>query len=288
MAEFFEGKFRRAKLKTKNITSKPGRVCANKVMTNPNPFVPKGSLLEQQSQRRSRLKLAVFCVLAVSVTGLVAMLIQGCKRENPEAGANPPPADSGLPALDLTNAPPPETNAPVFLPPVPTNPAPVVVAPPPPPPVDTGGSEYVVVAGDTLGKIAKAHGISVKALEAANPGVDPKKLKIKQKLVIPASTKSADTTQAAPAGAVEAGGETYVVKSGDTLSKIAKKHGTTIKALQAANNLSTTKIKVGEKLKLPAKADSSAPAPTTDATAAPGLPPVAAPAPVTPAPTPGR
>ena len=52
-------------------------------MNNPNPFVPKGSLLEQQSQRRSRLKLAVFCVLAVSVTGLVAMLIQGCKREKP-------------------------------------------------------------------------------------------------------------------------------------------------------------------------------------------------------------
>ena len=44
-------------------------------MSNPNPFVPKGSLLEQQSHRRSRLKLAVFCVLAVSVTGLVAMLI---------------------------------------------------------------------------------------------------------------------------------------------------------------------------------------------------------------------
>ena len=52
-------------------------------MNNPNPFVPKGSLLEQQSQRRSRLKLAVFCVLAVTVTGLVAALIQGCKREKP-------------------------------------------------------------------------------------------------------------------------------------------------------------------------------------------------------------
>ena len=60
-------------------------------MNNPNPFVPKGSLLDQQSQRRSRLKLAVFCVLAVSVTGLVAMLIQGCKREKPEDALTPPP-----------------------------------------------------------------------------------------------------------------------------------------------------------------------------------------------------
>jgi len=44
-------------------------------MNNPNPFVPKGSILEQQSKRRSRFKLAVFCVVAVSVTGLTAMLI---------------------------------------------------------------------------------------------------------------------------------------------------------------------------------------------------------------------
>ena len=50
-------------------------------MNNPNPFVPQGSLLEQ-NKRRSRLKLAVFCVLAVGVGGLAAMLIQGCKRDS--------------------------------------------------------------------------------------------------------------------------------------------------------------------------------------------------------------
>ena len=68
-------------------------------MSNPNPFVPKGSLLDQQSQRRSRLKLAVFCVLAISVTGLVAMLIQGCKR-------TPPDDNSNNPTLTDTNATP--------------------------------------------------------------------------------------------------------------------------------------------------------------------------------------
>ena len=54
-------------------------------MSNPNPFVPKGSLLEQQSKRRSHLKIAVSCVLAVGIVGLLAMLIQGCKRDtNPD------------------------------------------------------------------------------------------------------------------------------------------------------------------------------------------------------------
>ncbi len=251
-------------------------------MNNPNPFVPKGSLLEQQSRRRSRLKLAVFCVLAVSVTGLVAMLIQGCKREKPADELNQTPVvDTNPPAMMDTNPPVVDTNPPVPVPPVVTNPPPVPLAVEP-----VAGSEYVVVAGDTLAKIAKAHGVTLKALEAANPGVDPKKLKIKQKLVIPASGKSAEMTP----GAADAGGELYTVKSGDTLAKIAKAHGTTVKAIQAANNLSTTKILVGHKLKMPAKAEVVAPAPVPDTSAAPVLPPVVAPAPApsAPAPAPGK
>ena len=61
------------------------------------------------------------------------------------------------------------------------------------------------------------------------------------------------------------GGEAiYIVKSGDTLSKIAKRNGTTIKAIESENGLSTTHIKVGQKLKIPAKEEAapvSAPAP---------------------------
>ena len=261
-------------------------------MNNPNPFVPKGSLLEQQSQRRSRLKLAVFCVLAVSVTGLVAMLIQGGKREQPSSDNPLPPVvetSTNLtpPVMDLSsNLAPPLTpsNTVVIPPPVPTTPPPTT----PPPAVETPGSEYVIVAGDTLGKIAKAHGTTAKAIEAANPGVDPKKLKIGKKLVIPASTKSAEAAPAAPAGAVESGGEVYSVKSGDTLSKIAKKHGMTPKALKAANNLTTDRINVGQKLKLPAKSETAAPAPAAETTAAPAPPAVSAPATPAPATTPGK
>jgi LysM repeat protein len=68
------------------------------------------------------------------------------------------------------------------------------------------------------------------------------------------------------------GEEAYMVKSGDTLTKIAKAHGTTVKAIKAASNLTTDHIKVGQKLTIPAKAEAAAPAP--------------APAPAAPAPTP--
>ncbi len=264
-------------------------------MNNPNPFVPKGSLLEQQSARRSRLKIAVFCVLAVSVTGLVAMLIQGCKRETPVSDqplvdTNMPAIDTNIPAID-TNVPPPlapQSNA-VVNPPL-MVPPPIATTPEAP-----AGGTYEVVSGDTLAKIAKKNGVSLKALENANPGVDARKLKPKQKLNLPPSAKSADAVSGAPAGGAApsevSGGETYTVKSGDTLSKIAKKTHVTLKALRSANPklASTDHIHVGDKLTIPAKTEAATPAPAvTETSAAPMLPPTPAPtpAPMTPAPTP--
>jgi LysM repeat protein len=253
-------------------------------MSKPNPFVPKGSLLEQQSQRRSRLKLAVFCVLAISVTGLVAMLIQGCKRtpepeDNGSASTmtdtNSMPSDTSTNAMTDTNLPPTGSNQPVAYTP-----------PPPPPVVDNtpATTEYVVMTGDTLSKIAKHNGVSLKALEAANPGVDSKHLKVKQKLVIPAPTKPADMSSGSTgssAGAMsESEGEMYTVKAGDTLGKIAKAHGTTVKALEEANNLNTTKINVGKKLKIPGKAEAAPVAPVDNTPAA--VPPAYTPVPASP------
>ena len=46
--------------------------------------------------------------------------------------------------------------------------------------------------------------------------------------------------------------EAYVVKKGDTLSEIARRQGTTVAALQKANNIrDPNKISVGMKLRVP-------------------------------------
>jgi LysM repeat protein len=50
--------------------------------------------------------------------------------------------------------------------------------------VDANGN-YTVAPGDTLSKIAKKFATGVDALEAENPGLDPKKVKIGQKIKIP-------------------------------------------------------------------------------------------------------
>jgi len=274
-------------------------------MNNPNPFVPKGSLLAQQSQRRSRLKIVVGCVVAIGSLSLVALLIQGCHRESPEA--QNPPLDTNTPSFDTNALPPIDTNTPpmaapstngmaaVPMPPAAPTVVPPVVTPPVEPPA-AAGAEYTIVAGDTLAKIAKKNGTTVKAIEAANPGVDPKKLKVGKKLVIPGGSASAAPASGAAtmsAGSSETGGTTYVVKSGDTLTKIAKKNGVTVKALRAANPkiASTSHINVGDKLIIPGKAETAPAAPAPDTSAQPVVPPPApAPAPVTPgtAPAPGH
>ena len=271
-------------------------------MNNPNPFVPKGSLLELQSKRRSRLKLGVFCVLAVGIAGLAAMLIQGCKREesenSPDTSQSQPPVDTNSYAETDTNPPSMEASNPPVEPtppgqtevtPPPPTPPPAPVAPPTPPPAE---SEYVVVKGDTFAKIAKANGVTLKALEDANSGISPTRLKIGQKLVLPAGTSTTGATTAAEtaSGASSGGDEVYTVKSGDTLTRIAHRNGVTVKALMTENNLTTTHIKVGQKLNIPAKAE-AAPAevntPPSTATPPPSTEPMpSAPAPTTPPPPP--
>jgi LysM repeat protein len=246
-------------------------------MNSPNPFVPQGSLLELQSKRRSRLKFAVFCVLAVGVTGLTALLIQGCKREQTQVENQPPPFETNESAMNPNLPPPVETSN--LPPPVeasnPPVPPPVVTTPPVAPvetqPAQPAETEYVVVKGDSFWKIAKKNGVSVKAIEAANPNVDPNRLKVGQKITVPAPSSTAESAPAAgmtgSAGA-DNSGPIYIVKSGDTLSRIAKRYNTTVRAIESENGLSTTRIKVGQKLKIPtqpseAPAPSPAPAPTT-------------------------
>jgi len=131
--------------------------------------------------------------------------------------------------------------------------------------------EYTLVKGDTYSSIGKKFGVSVKALEAANPTMPATKLMPGKKIQVPAPTIAAattTTTTSAP-GAIAESSDTYVVKSGDSLTAIAHGHSTTVKALMAANNLTTTRIRVGDKLHLPAPKASAPPAVPTDSTSVP-------------------
>jgi len=207
--------------------------------------------MEQKNKGRAKVKIAVFFVLAIHGIGLLALLMQGCKKE-PATAAVEPTNNIAAPDFAPTSA-PPMVDTSTLPSAVPSNPPPVVDLAPVPQAV----TEYTIVAGDTYGKIAPRFHVTVAALTAANPGVDPTKLQVGKKIKIPppaSTTATTTTTSVTPAN-----GETvYAVKSGDTLSKIATDFHTTVKALRAANNLKTDSIRVGQKLVIP-KSNGAAP-----------------------------
>jgi LysM repeat protein len=225
------------------------------------------------------MKIAVLFSISLSVMALMALLIQGCRKpsdtaDNTGADTNATPSlPTNPPDLGSNTAmtPPPDTNPP---------PAPQPLPPPPPPVAQT--EDYTVIKGDTFASIAKKSGVTSKAVQDANPGVDARKLKIGQKLHIPAGSPASAPSAASGVSAAadpNAGGElTYKVKSGDTLTSIAKHFHVTVKAIQSANNLTTTRITVGKPLKIPG-ASVAAPAQAPVETLPPPAVPVATSAP---------
>ena len=220
-------------------------------------------MMEQENKNRSRVKVAFFWVVGIHVAVImVALLAQGCKREQPT-----PPTDIVDTTMETdTNLFPTDASLPPYSEPIPE--APVDMPPAVVVPATPAVTEYVIQKGDTFYGIAKQYGVSMKAIQNANPTVEPTKLKPGQKIVIPPVTST-------PAGAgvtaiTESGEQIHVVKSGDTLSSIAARYHTTVKEIRAANNLTTDKIYVGDKLKIPVKVEAPAtPPPITEPYPAP-------------------
>jgi LysM repeat protein len=248
-------------------------------MNTPSPLIPQGAT---PPRGKSSLYFKILMILSVHVVVIGGMLLQGCKDTSTKDQAS---KDGSVSAADATS--PAASNAASTTPipaDVPTtitqnisNAYAAPAAPATPPPSSMAGAmppakstdltapapqgetkDYVIAKGDTLAVIAHKSGLSLKALMEANPSVNPKKLQIGQKLQIPAGTAAmaaTTTTGATPAtttDAAPADGSMYVVKSGDTLMKIAKTHGTSFKRIMAMNDLKTTSIRAGQKLKMPA------------------------------------
>lgn len=115
--------------------------------------------------------------------------------------------------------------------------------------------KYVVKRGDMLSSIAHKHGVSVKELSKLNNITNPNKVKVGQELMLPGQSGAKSVvTKATPKSVVASDGmKVYTVVKGDVLSRIAVRHGTTSKELMTKNELTSDKLKVGQKLVVPAK-----------------------------------
>jgi membrane-bound lytic murein transglycosylase D len=119
---------------------------------------------------------------------------------------------------------------------------------------------HTVKSGESLSIIARKLRVSRNDLAEANYLKTTSKVRAGQRLVVPrmptaallaqASTSDAPVTAAALVveDADEIPPTLYKVRAGDTLSAIARRHGTTVDQLKALNNLKNTALSVGARL----------------------------------------
>lgn len=106
-------------------------------------------------------------------------------------------------------------------------------------PAYADGGTYTVQPGDTLLKIARTYDIDVGKLAAANGLRWNSWVYTGQQLVIP---DDAGQNDAATSDATADAATVYIVKAGDTLYSIARRHATTVADLRTANNLAQSNL----------------------------------------------
>ena len=111
--------------------------------------------------------------------------------------------------------------------------------------------EHRVRRGETLGEIAGRYNVSLNLVMAANTGIEPRRLRVDQRIVIPVS-EAARRGGANPIhipSARSARPTYHTVRSGESLSIIARRYRTTVSALQRLNGIENSSvIRVGERL----------------------------------------
>lgn len=118
---------------------------------------------------------------------------------------------------------------------------------------------YRVRKGETLGKIARSQNTTIGILLKLNAMKLHDSLPAGRLLKVPAAqtgTQTAEKRNAAgkPSASGKPARSVYLVKKGDTLSAIARRHGTTIRALMEINRLKASDpLPAGRELVLPGK-----------------------------------
>lgn len=138
----------------------------------------------------------------------------------------------------------------------------------PEPPPAAMATTYTVRRGDSLWEIARRHNVSINALLDANRLPQNAVIQPGQELVIPAGglTPAAPTRDPVVNEPLPGGATTYTVQRGDSLSRIAQRHGTTVAELRRLNNISGDTIRIGQRLVVPERrAGAVAPTPAMPA-----------------------
>ncbi len=266
------------------------------IMKETNPIIPPGLNFEGASRGRSNMRMAVIVVVLLHVALFTGILFNACKQKDEAAEGLKSTAEQ----MAEIAGPAPTIKSESLPDPVPTPPigsgsvqstadhwqqpatrnwrrfridrscrcrseTNTAIPPTIPPPPVTGTTEHAVAKGDSFYSIGRKYGVGMNAVAKANPNIIPTRLRIGQKIIIPAATPGrwlrcpyADAPNV------------HTVKRGDTLGHIALKYRTKVANLKSVNGLTSDFLKIGQKLTVPMRT-SAPPAPVP--TAAPALSP---------------
>ncbi len=155
--------------------------------------------------------------------------------EKPAPAPAPAPTTAAKPPTVTTPAPPPIKPATTFVPPTP---------PPAAAPVSSGPASTALAGA----RDAQASGDLIKARELALAvwkGTDDTALKSEAESILNIVGIELVMTPRTMPEKIE-----YTVQPGDSLEKIAKKHGTTVELLRAGNNIKGSVIRAGDRMRI--------------------------------------
>ena len=111
---------------------------------------------------------------------------------------------------------------------------------------------YTVQSGDTLWGLSKEYNVSFASLLEANGLNRDSQLKIGQEIMVPSGYGDMEMVEVdVEETAVVAGTTIYEVRRGDTLSEIAVRAGTSVSRIKTLNNMSSDRIRIGQRLIVP-------------------------------------
>jgi membrane-bound lytic murein transglycosylase D len=116
-------------------------------------------------------------------------------------------------------------------------------------------AEHVVARGESFWTIARLHGVRVAELQGANPRIDPRRLQIGTRLLVPLLPGRAaggrGHSERAVGGAGKGAPQAHTVRRGESLWVIARRYGLTVAQLREWNRLDAGAVlRPGDRLRL--------------------------------------
>lgn len=109
--------------------------------------------------------------------------------------------------------------------------------------------EYVIGRGETLTHVARRFGVSVSSLQAANGGLNPRRIQAGQRIRVPVDGDV--EVAAAAATASQPSWRVHRVRSGDTLWEIARRYDVSVSQLRSWNSMGArSRIRPGQEIRV--------------------------------------